>query len=75
MTSALPSMPEAEINLLSEAYRDARVILEYGSGGSTRLAAAMQGKYIMSVESDCKWAQALHTELASERTVSPVSVH
>lgn len=75
MTSALPSMPEEEISLLSEAYRDARVILEYGSGGSTRMAADMQGKYIMSVESDYKWARALHTELASRRTASPVSLH
>lgn len=75
MTSMLPSMPEAESNHLSEAYQSARVILEYGSGGSTRLASTMPRKYVMSVESDHKWARALQLELASEPVVSPVSVH
>ncbi len=68
-------MPEAESAHLADAYRNAQVILEYGSGGSTRLAAAMLGKYIMSVESDYEWASSLHAELASAQTASPVSVH
>lgn len=47
--------PEAEA--LRTAYAQAEVILEYGSGGSTVLAAEMPGKHVTSVESDRKWAR------------------
>jgi hypothetical protein len=48
------TLPEAEAEALAAAYRRAKVILEYGSGGSTVLGAEM-GKTILSVESDAKW--------------------
>lgn len=51
------TLPEAEAATLTAAYERARVILEYGSGGSTVLAAEMPGKRIFSVESDQDWAQ------------------
>lgn len=51
------TLPEAEAERVRTAYRQARVILEYGSGGSTLIAAEMQGKTIFSVESDRNWAQ------------------
>ncbi|MFC6687430.1 hypothetical protein [Jhaorihella thermophila] len=51
------TMPEAEAGAVRSAYRAARVILEYGSGGSTVLAAEMPGKHVTSVESDRRWAR------------------
>lgn len=51
------TLPEAEAARLSAAYDDAQVILEYGSGGSTVMAAEMPGKFVFSVESDKDWAQ------------------
>ncbi len=51
------TMPEAESAALSAAYADAGVILEYGSGGSTVMAAEMPGKRVFAVESDAAWAQ------------------
>jgi len=50
------TFPKDEADFLIETYRDANVILEYGSGGSTVLAAKMENKYIISVESDRRWA-------------------
>lgn len=51
------TMPDAEADALRAAYTSARVILEYGSGGSTVVAAEMAGKHITSIESDRKWAR------------------
>lgn len=50
-------MPADEQSLVRKSYEDASVILEYGSGGSTVLAAEMDSKTIYSVESDRKWAR------------------
>lgn len=59
--AALPrpelTMPEAEAARLRAAYAAASVILEYGSGGSTLVAAEMPGKRVFSVESDRAWAR------------------
>lgn len=49
------TMPEAEAAALAEAYGAARVILEYGSGGSTLVAADNAGALVFSVESDADW--------------------
>lgn len=70
-----PSMPEAETACLTEAYTNARVILEYGSGGSTRLGSQMPGKYILSVESDRDWARNLRREIAASKPRSPVTIY
>ncbi len=48
------TLPEDEAEAVASAYRTARVILEYGSGGSTALAYDM-GKTVFSVESDAEW--------------------
>jgi hypothetical protein len=66
-------MPEEEAAHLRHVYADSRVILEYGSGGSTKLAASMPNKLIMSVESDQQWARKMREELAGE--VSPAILH
>ncbi len=51
------TLPEAEAARLRQAYAEADVILEYGSGGSTVMAAEMPGKAVFSVESDRDWAE------------------
>lgn len=51
------TMPPAEAERVRAAYEAAGVILEYGSGGSTVLAAEMPGKTVFSVESDGDWVQ------------------
>lgn len=51
------TLPEQEAEALRAAYAQAGVILEYGSGGSTVMAAEMEGKRIFSVESDRDWAE------------------
>ena len=71
--------PAAEAEALRAAYEGARVILEYGSGGSTLMAAEMPGKFIVSVESDKAWAVKLQlviddADLPSPATVWPVDV-
>lgn len=51
------TMPEAEADWLREVYPSAEVILEYGSGGSTLLAASHPGVHVFAVESDTAWAE------------------
>lgn len=51
------TLPEAEAARLREAYEGAGVVLEYGSGGSTVMAAEMPGTQVFSVESDRDWAE------------------
>jgi len=46
---------------VEDHYNRAKVILEYGSGGSTVLASEMPGKTIFSVESDKSWAQMMQS--------------
>lgn len=73
--SSAPYMSGPEAEYLTKLYQDPRVILEYGSGGSTRIASALPGKLIFSVESDLDWALELQAELDAARTVSPVTVY
>lgn len=54
---------EAEAEVLRAGHALARVILEYGSGGSTVLAAGMPEKLVFSVESDRDWAIRLQHEI------------
>jgi LPS sulfotransferase NodH len=69
----LPFPPE-EAALVRETYAAARVILEYGSGGSTQLAASMPGKYVMAVESDRTWAVDLQLQIDKANLPSPALV-
>ena len=50
------TFPEVEADWVRRHYADARVILEYGSGGSTVLAASNPECTVFSVESDRDWA-------------------
>ena len=55
------------------------MILEYGSGGSTVLAAGQPGKFVMSVECDFDWALAMRRHLdamdGGRGPASPVVLH
>jgi len=57
------TFPEAEAEALRSAFASANEILEYGSGGSTVVAAQL-GKRIISVESDLAWAERMTATLA-----------
>ena len=46
------AFPEAEARALGAAYEGATTILEYGSGGSTAMAALLPGRTVFAVESD-----------------------
>lgn len=61
--------------LVRDTYAQARVILEYGSGGSTVLASEMAGKTVFSVESDKRWTQNLQTYLDQAGTAATVNLH
>lgn len=56
------TFPPLEAEFLRSKYETAAAILEYGSGGSTLLAATLH-KPCHSVESDAQWAAALNKAL------------
>ena len=57
------TFPPAEARFIRAVYPQAKVILEYGSGGSTMLAASL-GARVISVESDKAWSERLAGHLA-----------
>ncbi|MCG3268595.1 hypothetical protein Yoon_12740 [Yoonia sp. I 8.24] len=59
------SLPAQEAAHLEKTYAQAARILEYGSGGST-LVAARLGKQVVAIESDALWAKNMNAILASE---------
>lgn len=69
------TMPAAEAALLRRHYEAARVILEYGSGGSTVLAAEMAGKTVTSVESDRGWVEMMKAWFRANPPASVVQLH
>lgn len=71
----VPTMPHAEAEHLRNAYSEARVILEFGSGNSTQLACQMRGKLILSVESDLNWARNLRREISETQPASPAIIY
>lgn len=68
------TMPAPEAELLRSVYADADTILEYGSGGSTVLAADMPGKTVFSVESDKNWAAMMRDWFAANPPASKVEI-
>ena len=68
----LPPTEEAAVRLY---YAKAGVILEYGSGGSTVIAAELPGKVIFSVESDVKWLAGMQGYFEANETASEVVMH
>ncbi|MEI4486413.1 hypothetical protein V8J36_09440 [Frigidibacter sp. MR17.14] len=69
------AFPAAEGERLRAAYAAAGVILEYGPGGSTVLAAGMEGKRITAVESDPEWIARMKDWFAAHPGASAVEFH
>lgn len=71
----LLTMPDDAAQALTAAIAAAKVILEYGSGGSTVLAAEATGKTVFSVESDAAWLAKMQAYFAANPPVSAVHMH
>mgnify|MGYP003625913499 FL=1 len=69
------TMPQAEADLLRREYAAAEVILEYGAGGSTLVAAEMAEKQVFAVESDQGWIAMMRAWFAANPPLSPVTLH
>lgn len=69
------TLPDAEADWLRAAYGAASCILEYGSGGSTALAAEMPGKTVWSVESDAAWVGMMRNWFAANPPPAKVHIH
>lgn len=69
------TMPPAEAAWLAEFYGVAGTILEYGSGGSTVVAAEMPGKTVFSVESDLEWSADMQRYFDANPPESTVHLH
>ncbi|MFD1880865.1 hypothetical protein [Paracoccus pacificus] len=67
------TFPAGVAEWVKDHYRAAPVILEYGSGGSTVMAAEMPGKTIFTVESDKGWLDNLQACL--DRLAPPSVPH
>lgn len=69
------TFPQEEAACVRETYEQARVILEYGSGGSTVVAAQQPNKLVVSVESDRNWALSLQRKIDEANLPSEAIVH
>lgn len=68
-------LPEVEAAALEEALAGARVVLEYGMGGSTAVAAELPGKTLFSVESDPAWLAMMVRYFDATPPVAAVHLH
>lgn len=69
------TLPPDEAAAVTQAYQQARVILEYGSGGSTVLAAELPGKVVFSVESSADWLAVMQTYFAANPPLARLHLH
>lgn len=69
------TLPPDEAAVLRHHYTQAGVILEYGSGGSTVMAAELPGKQVFSVESDAKWLAGMQAYFVANPPQSQVHLH
>lgn len=69
-----PHMPELVAAWIEARLRDTNCFLEYGMGGSTRLAAALNVPQIVSVESDRNFARAVAQPLRKSESTSVLSI-
>lgn len=69
------TLPPQEAEAVRAAYETASVILEYGSGGSTILAASSAQRTVFSVESDAAWARRLGLYLKQHPLPGRVRLH
>ena len=75
MKAPVLTLPALEAEAVALAYGEARVILEYGSGGSTVLAGKTSGALVFSVESDAKWLADMQGYFNAEPPAAKVVLH
>ena len=78
MTTESPfklTMPAAESDLLRATYKGAGVILEYGTGGSTLVAAQSATTAVFGVESDHAWFLNMEKWFTDNPPKIPVHLH
>lgn len=69
------TMPANETAMLRKHYAEHDVILEYGSGGSTLLAAGQDHRLVMSVESDRAWSDNMQKVLRRDYPQTNIRMH
>ena len=69
------TLPPDEAAALRTACQGARVILEYGSGGSTVLAGDFPGRRVFAVESAAPWLARMEAWFAANPPVAQVTLH
>lgn len=69
------TLPPEEAAAVAAAFAAARVILEYGSGGSTVLAAENARAKVFSVESDAAWVEKLRGWFSSHPAKAQLVLH
>lgn len=69
------TMPDAEADLVRASYKEAGVIMEYGSGGSTLIAAEGATGSVVSVESDRNWSLRMEAWFTANPPRVPVRMH
>jgi hypothetical protein len=69
------TLPPEEAAAVAAAYAAAQVILEYGSGGSTLLAAENARAKVFSVESDAAWVEKMRGWFASHPAKAQLVLH
>lgn len=69
----IPAMTSAEIEFFESCLDQAQHYYEFGSGGSTKLAASM-GLNVHGVESDRRWLEQLHAEVGEACKVNHVDI-
>ena len=69
------TFPPAEADWVREQYAKAKVILEYGSGGSTAYGAELAGKTIFSVEHARPWLRQMNAYFEANPPKATVHMH
>jgi hypothetical protein len=69
------TMPPDESAALIAAYEAATVILEYGTGGSTVVAADLPGRHVYSVESSAEWLAMMEGWFAANPPKAALHLH
>ncbi len=68
------TFPAEVKNFVLDVYKNSSCILEYGSGGSTLLAASLSDKKIFAVENDSSWAENMVRVFEKDKYPSPPKV-
>lgn len=75
LTAPKLTLPPEEAEAVRSAYAAARVILEYGSGGSTLIAGDNPAATIFSVESDANWCAMMQRWFDENPPAGRVNLH